>query len=227
MKTQSSMLSSLAIAALATVTLNSSEALAKGGMGGGMRSFSAVRTSPVVVKQFRTVSTPTVKKLTTTKLTSNVDKRSKVTLSPQPLPPGRLQTTPGEGVGPTKTTLSKQCGPHCFVVDPPGTPKPPVDLFPPGKIPPVLATAPGVINPPGGVHPVPPLPLPPGNPPVVTNPPAPPVVMTPPASASMGVAAAPAAAEPAGCTYERSVRKLPDGGLQRVIVKVCPDVIAQ
>ena len=224
MKTQTSMLSSLAIAALASVALNSSEALAKGGMGGmGMRSFSVVRTSPVVVKQFRTVSIPTVTKLTTTKLTSNVDKRSKVTLSPQPLPPGRLQTTPGEGVGPTKTTLSKQCGPHCFVVDPPGTPKPPVDLFPPGKIPPVLATAPGVINPPGGVHPVPPLPLPPA------NPPAPPVVMTPPASMSVAVAAAPApaAAEPAGCTYERSVRKLPDGGLQRVIVKVCPDVVAQ
>ena len=68
MKTRSTMLSSLAIAALATVTLNSSDALAKSGGGGsgGMRSFSAVRTSPVVVKQFKTVTPTTVKKLTTT-----------------------------------------------------------------------------------------------------------------------------------------------------------------
>jgi hypothetical protein len=36
------------------------------------------------------------------------------------------------------------------------------------------------------------------------------------------------AVEPAGCTYERSVRKLPGGGLQRVLIKVCPDdVIVQ
>jgi hypothetical protein len=39
------------------------------------------------------------------------------------------------------------------------------------------------------------------------------------------VVAAPEAVEP--CTYERSVRTLPGGGLQRVIVKVCPDVIVQ
>ena len=45
MKTQTSVLSSLAIAALATVTFNPSEAVAKGGMD-GMRSFSVARTSP-------------------------------------------------------------------------------------------------------------------------------------------------------------------------------------
>jgi translation initiation factor RLI1 len=39
--------------------------------------------------------------------------------------------------------------------------------------------------------------------------------------------AAPVAVEPAGCTYERSVRKLPGGGLQRVLIKVCPDAIVQ
>jgi hypothetical protein len=39
---------------------------------------------------------------------------------------------------------------------------------------------------------------------------------------SDGSGAAPAA-DPSGCSYERSVRKLPGGGLQRVIVKVCPD----
>src|SRR5262245_19382468 len=67
MKTRSTMLSSLAIAALATVTLNASEVLAKGAGGsGGMRSFSAMRTSPVVIKQFKTVTPTTVKKLTTT-----------------------------------------------------------------------------------------------------------------------------------------------------------------
>jgi hypothetical protein len=46
-------------------------------------------------------------------------------------------------------------------------------------------------------------------------------------SVGLGVAAAVEAVEPLGCTYERSVRKLPGGGLQRVIVKVCPDVIVQ
>src|SRR5262245_66372316 len=100
MKTHTTMLSSLAIAALATVTLNSTEALAKSGGGGsgGMRSFSsarsfsATRTSPVVIKQFKTVSTPSVKKLTTTKLTTVRDHRTKpaflnpkkITLNPQP-----------------------------------------------------------------------------------------------------------------------------------------------
>jgi len=41
----------------------------------------------------------------------------------------------------------------------------------------------------------------------------------------LGIGAAPAAVavDPPGCVYERSVRKLPGGGLQRVIVKVCPD----
>ena len=39
----------------------------------------------------------------------------------------------------------------------------------------------------------------------------------------IGVAPAPVVVEPAGCIYERSVRKLPGGGLQRVIVKMCPD----
>src|SRR5215470_8192791 len=78
MKTRSSMLSSLAIAALATVTLSSTQALAKGGMG-GMHSFSAMRTTPVVVTKYRALNTTTtVKKLTarnttalTRKLTTN------------------------------------------------------------------------------------------------------------------------------------------------------------
>ena len=178
MKTRTSMLSSLAIAALATVTLNSTEALAKsGGGGGGMRSFSAARTSPVVVTRVKTFSAPSVKKLTTSKLSTTVvrDHRlkpaflsgKKITLNPQPLHPA------------------------------------------------------GVIGPLA--------PLPPKNPPA---PPAPPPVVDhphshPSVSVGLGVVAAPVAVDPPGCVYERSVRKLPGGGLQRVIVKVCPDVIVQ
>jgi hypothetical protein len=30
-------------------------------------------------------------------------------------------------------------------------------------------------------------------------------------------------ADPPGCTYERTVRHTPGVGLQRVIIKVCPD----
>jgi hypothetical protein len=44
---------------------------------------------------------------------------------------------------------------------------------------------------------------------------------------STGIAATPApapvAVDPPGCIYERSVRKAPGGGLQRVIFKICPD----
>jgi len=206
MKTHTTMLSSLAIAALATATLNSTEAFAKsGGGGGGMRSFSsarsfsATRTSPVVIKQFKT--TPSVKKLTTTKLTTVrhqikpaflADK--KITLNPQPLPPGNG--------GPIKP-------PGGVTVDP--------------THPPVVVGPIGPIKPPGNGPIVDP--LPPAPPPVVVNPPAPPVVVTPPAPVSVGVglAAAVEAVEPPGCTYERSVRKQPGGGLQRVIVKICPD----
>jgi len=42
------------------------------------------------------------------------------------------------------------------------------------------------------------------------------------ASADAGASGSQAPAE-AGCTYERSVRKVSGGGLQRVILKVCPD----
>jgi len=222
MKTRTSMLSSLAIAALATVTLNSTEALAKsgGGGGGGMRSFSAARTSPVVVTRVKTFSAPSVKKLTTSKLSTTVvrDHRlkpaflsgKKITLNPQPLHPAGV-------IGPIKP-------PGGVIVDP--------------THPPVVVGPIGPIKPPGGVivdplHPpvvVGPLdPLPPKNPPA---PPAPPPVVDhphshPSVSVGLGVVAAPVAVDPPGCVYERSVRKLPGGGLQRVIVKVCPDVIVQ
>ena len=219
MKTQTSMLSSLAIAALATVTLNSSEALAKGGAG-GMRSFSAART-PIVVTRVKTFSTPSVKKLTTTKLSTSVvrDRRikpaflsgNKVTLNPQPLPPGTIKNPPVTPVNNPPVVV----GPIGPIKNPPVVDPvhPPVVVGPIGPI----------KNPPVVVDPLPP--IKPPVPPVVVNPPAPPVVVTPPVpvSVGVGVVAAPEAIEPPGCTYERSVRKLPGGGLQRVIVKICPD----
>jgi hypothetical protein len=96
---------------------------------------------------------------------------------------------------------------------PPGVLNPPVVSNPPGG---------GIIVDPGPGGKLPPLEPPPSKPPVVVNPP---IVVTPPVS--VGVAA-PVAVEAPGCVYERSVRKLPGGGLQRVLIKVCPDdVIVQ
>jgi hypothetical protein len=248
MKTRTSMLSSLAIAALATVTLNSTEALAKsGGGGGGMRSFSAAR-SPIVVTRVKTFSPPSVKKLTTTKLTTVRDHRikpaflsgKKITLNPQPLPPG--------GIGPIKNPPVTPVNNPPIVVGPIGPIKPPGGVIVDPTHPPVVVGPIGPIKPPGGVivdptHPPivvgpigpikPPVivvdPVPPKNPPA---PPAPPPVVDHPhshqsVSVGLGVAAAPVALDPPGCVYERSVRKLPGGGLQRVIVKICPDVIVQ
>ena len=263
MKTRTTMLSSLAIAALATVTLNSTEALAKSGGGGsgGMRSFSAVRTSPVVVTRVKTFSTPSVKKLTTTKLTtsvvrdhrktttastgttvvrdhrikdvivrdhrtdSNVVVRDHRNLDPIKLPGGTSVTpTPPAGT----TTPTGTPGGVSVTPTPGGT----IHL-PPGS---VLNPPGGTITPGGTIH------LPPGggvivvdppkNPPAPPAPPAPPPVVDhphshPSVSVGLGVVAAPVAVDPPGCVYERSVRKLPGGGLQRVIVKVCPDVIVQ
>jgi hypothetical protein len=39
----------------------------------------------------------------------------------------------------------------------------------------------------------------------------------------IGAVPAPVAVDPPGCVYERQVQKLPGGGVQRVIVKICPD----
>ena len=244
MKTRTTMLSSLAIAALATVTLNSTEALAKGGPSGmgGMRSFSVVRT-PIAVTKFKALNTTTtIKKLNTTtvrdhrqqntvvrdhRLTNVVVRDHRTDKTTIALPTGTASG--GVSVSPT---------PGGAVFNPPGgTTTPGGAIFnPPGG----GTTAPGgaifnppggkggvvVYNPPGGgiiVDPGPGGKLPPIEPPPVKNPP---IVVNPPASISVGVAA-PVAVEPAGCTYERSVRKLPGGGLQRVLIKVCPDVIVQ
>ena len=224
MKTRTSMLSSLAIVALATVTLNSSAALAKGGPSGsaGMRSSSAVRTTPVVVKQIKTVTTTSaVKKLNTTAVvTGKLDPKvvtgkldpSKVVTFPSKVDPGKLNpgtldpvvTFPGKAdpgkLNPGTLDPGKVVTFPGKVVDPGN-----VVTFPPGKV----------------VDPLPLPPAPPAPPPVVVKPP---IVVTP--AVSLGVAA-PVAVEPAGCTYERSVRPLRGGGLQSVIIKVCPDVVVQ
>jgi hypothetical protein len=281
MKTHTTMLSSLAIAALATVTLNSTEALAKsgGGGGGGMRSFSsarsfsAARTSPVVIKQFKTVTPTTVKKLNTTVVRDhrktiiatgttvvrdhrikNVIVRDHRNLDPIKLPGGISVTPPAGTTTPTGTpggvSVTPTPGgtihlPPGSVLNPPGgttTPGGTIHL-PPGG---VVVGPIGPIKPPGGgvvvdpVHPpagpIGPIkppgggvivvdPLPPKNPPA---PPAPPPVVDhphshPSVSVGLGVVAAPEATDPPGCTYERTVRHTPGVGLQRVIIKVCPD----
>jgi hypothetical protein len=45
----------------------------------------------------------------------------------------------------------------------------------------------------------------------------------PPTSAGTGAAAASTPADAPNCVYERTVQRLPDGRLQRVVLKVCPD----
>src|SRR5262245_61032808 len=243
MKTQTSMLSGIAIAALATVTLNSSEALAKGGPSGmgGMRSFSVVRT-PIVVTKYKALNTTTKVSATTVRdhrqqttvvrdhRTTNVvvrDHRNDkatlptgtATLNPQggvSVTPtgGGVSTAPG-GVTVTPTGGGVSTAPGGVTVTPGGT----IHLPPPGTV---------VVKPPGGGIIV--APGPGGNLPPVEPPPAKPpvVVVNPPASVNLGVAAAaPVAVDPPGCVYERSVRKLPGGGLQRVLIKICPDVVVQ
>src|SRR5262245_49603550 len=148
MKTRSTMLSSLAIAALATVTLNSSEALAKGAGGGssGMRSFSAVRTSPVVIKQFKTVTTtssvkkltvsPAVKKLNTTAVVTGKLDPKVVTgkLDPSKVDPSKVIALPPGKLDPGKLDPGKVITLPPGKLDPgkldPGN----VITFPPGKV---------------------------------------------------------------------------------------------
>jgi hypothetical protein len=128
------------------------------------------------------------------------------------LPPGSVLNPPGGTITPGGTIhLPPGGGVVVDPVHPPAGPGGTIHL-PPG----------------GGVIVV----DPPKNPPAPPAPPAPPPVVDhphshPSVSAGLGVVAAPVAVDPPGCVYERSVRKLPGGGLQRVIVKVCPDVIVQ
>src|SRR5215475_1266582 len=148
MKTQTSMLSGIAIAALATVTLNSSEALAKGGPSGigGMRSFSVVRT-PIVVTKYKALNTTTKVSATTVRdhrqqntvvrdhRTTNIvvrdHRNDKVTL-----PTGTATPNPQGGVSVTPTGGGVSTAPGGVTVTPGGT-----IHFPPGNV---------VVNPPSG-----------------------------------------------------------------------------
>jgi hypothetical protein len=226
-----------------------------------MRSFSTMRTSPVVVSRVRTTSVPAVRKQTLSavnqprlknyqsghklknrqvvdklKNKQAEDKLKNANLSARALPcigaagrcrgPGGGESGGGgKGTNPGGTNpggTNPVSNPPPAVVAPPNIVNPP-----PGNPPPVT------INPPGTFHPpVPPVVVipPPIKPPPIIPPPInpPPVVVVPPhppASVSVGIGAvAPVVeADPPGCTYERSVRTLPGGGLQRVIIKVCPD----
>ena len=238
MTTYAKMLSTLAIGAatLVTITFTCDEALAKSGGGGGMRSssggtrsLSVVRT-PIVVSKVRTVRTisapasvhPKVSSLVTrTKIKSsnlaNIEKRR--LKSTRLIPVNDEGGNPGGG-GTTGTPPTKQ--PPVIV-----PPKQPPVVVPP-TIPPVVISQPPK-QPPVIVPPtIPPIVIgqPPKQPPVIVVDPAPhPHPVHPPASVSVGIGAvAPVVeADPPGCTYERSVRHTPGVGLQRVIIKVCPD----
>jgi hypothetical protein len=216
---------------------------------GGTRSLSVVRT-PIVVSKVRTVRTvsaptsvhPKVSSLVTrTKIKSsnlaNIEKRR--LKSTRLIPVNDEGGNPGGG-GTTGTPPTKQPP----VIVPPKQPPvvvpptiPPVVINQPPKQPPVVVppTIPPVVisqppkQPPVIVPPtIPPIVIgqPPKQPPVIVVDPAPhPHPVHPPASVSVGIGAvAPVVeADPPGCTYERSVRHTPGVGLQRVIIKVCPD----
>jgi hypothetical protein len=196
---------------------------------GGTRSLSVVRT-PIVVSKVRTVRTvsaptsvhPKVSSLVTrTKIKSsnlaNIEKRR--LKSTRLIPVNDEGGNPGGG-GTTGTPPTKQ--PPVIV-----PPKQPPVVVPP-TIPPVVISQPPK-QPPVIVPPtIPPIVIgqPPKQPPVIVVDPAPhPHPVHPPASVSVGIGAvAPVVeADPPGCTYERSVRHTPGVGLQRVIIKVCPD----
>ena len=200
------MLSSLAITAatLVTITFSCTEASAKSGGGGGMRS-SFSRT-PIAISRVRTVNTVSVasRKLSTVttvrKSKTLVTNRNIATLNPK---------------------VSSRIKKTLIPVPPTGTP--PVVTLPP-KLPPVVTL------PPVGIPPV--VTLPPTLPPVVVPPP-PVIIVDPihppkhhPTSVSVGIGAvAPVAVDPPGCTYERTVRHVPGVGLQRVLIKVCPEEV--
>ena len=143
MTTRMKLLSSLALTATMLAAV-SSDALAKSGGISGTRSFSAPRTSTVVISKARTttVSTTTARKQTLSAV--------------------------------SQAKLKKQVVYPCLVAPCPVS-KPPVVKHP---------------------HPI----------------------FVP----AVSVVAAPVAVDPPGCVYERRVQRLPGGGLQRVIVKVCP-----
>jgi hypothetical protein len=244
MATKMRIYSSLALtaAALFVVPLSSDEAAARGGMGGGggMRSFGVVRTSPVVISRARTTSVSTVRKQTVSqtklknfqagdklrnkqvvdklknkhedKLKNKQEDKLKAKLTDRPpthcnVKVAALGCGGGGGGTPPKQEPPKQDPPK---QDPPKQDPPKQD--PPKQDPPKQDPPKDSGNDHGGKiekeHPERVI--------VERLRPIYPAV-------GIGVAPAPVAVDPPGCVYERSVRKLPGGGLQRVIVKICPD----
>ena len=234
MTTKMRIFSSLALTAatLFVVPLSSEEASAGGGHGGGgMRSFSVVRTSPVVISRARTTSVSTVRKQTVSqtklknfqagdtlrnkqvvdklknkhedKLKNKQEDKLKAKLTERPPTQCNAKVTAqgcGGGGGGTPNDPPKQEPPK---QDPPKQDPPKQD--PPKQDPP---KDPGKDH--GGT-------IEKEKPIIVERP--------RPIYPAVGIGAAPAAVvvDAPGCVYERSVRKLPGGGLQRVIVKICPD----
>src|SRR5712672_1479845 len=219
MTTKMRIFSSLALTAatLFVVPLSSEEASAGGGHGGGgMRSFSVVRTSPVVISRARTTSVSTVRKQTVsqTKLKNFqagdtlrnkqvVDKlknkhEDKLKNKQEDKLKAKLTERP-------PTQCNAKVTAHGCGGGGGGTPNDPPKQDPPKQDPPKDSGKDhgGTIE---------------KEKPII-------VEHLRPIYPAVGIGAAPAAVavDPPGCVYERSVRKLPGGGLQRVIVKICPD----
>ena len=224
MTTKMRIFSSLALTAatLFVVPLSSEEASAGGGHGGGgMRSFSVVRTSPVVISRARTTSVSTVRKQTVsqTKLKNFqagdtlrnkqvVDKlknkhEDKLKNKQEDKLKAKLTERP-------PTQCNAKVTAHGCGGGGGGTPNDPPKQEPPKQDPPKQDPPKDSGKDHGGTIEK--------EKPII-------VERLRPIYPAVGIGAAPAAVavDPPGCVYERSVRKLPGGGLQRVIVKICPD----
>ena len=204
MTTKTRIFSSLVLTAatLVIVPPSSDDASAKGLS--GARSFGVVRTSPVVISRARTVPTSVYKLSTARKLstTSALSSQRKLSATPAAAKLKNSQTA-------LKASRLREVEPGKG--DPgkgdPG--KGDSGKGDPGK------GDPGKGDPGKGGT------VEKEKPPVI-------IVERPrPIYPAVGIGAVPASApvavDPPGCVYERSVRKLPGGGLQRVIVKICPD----
>ena len=240
MATKMRIFSSLALTAatLFVVPLSSEEALARGGMGGGggMRSFGVVRTSPVIVSRVRTTNTTVLHKQTSTstlsrrKLTTTANvgtkntimsvSRSRKLLETQT---SKLKTTQDGGepsgggsgggkggtTGGTGGTNNPNPGGGANNPNPGGG-----TTGGTGGGTTTGGTGGGTTT--GGTGTG-------GTTTGSTGHKPPVIIVEHPVYTPAPVTVAPVAVDPPGCVYERSVRKLPGGGLQRVIVKVCPE----
>jgi hypothetical protein len=224
----------LTAATLFVVPLSSEEASAGGGHGGGMRSFSVVRTSPVIMSRVRTTSVSAVHKQTVSKTKLKnfqagdklknkqvVDKLKNSKLKNAKLSPHTdpcMTSNVAGAASPCPTPGGNAGGNNSNPGGNTGGKDGPVQVYQPTGPIPVSGSIPNPVKDP------------------VKDPVTSPVTSPPPATSGnhrpfyppvlgvgIGAAPAPVVVDPPGCVYERSVRKLPGGGLQRVIVKICPD----